>query len=104
MEKFLEPRHVLLGKNVCCHILFLASGFKANEFKIGKTDILIRPGKNHLLDKLHADISHSKQSLELRFKVGYRKFMCRVYFLALRFIGKGTFSYLLFIIITLYDV
>lgn len=61
METFLEPRHISVGKNVCLSIVLSVVGFKTNEFKIGKTDILIRPGKTHLLDKLNHELRYSKK-------------------------------------------
>lgn len=96
METFLEPRHISLGKNLCLYIFFLAVGFKPKEFKIGKTEILIRPGKNHLIDKLNGEIRHSKNEIELKFKASFLNFMRKILLARFQLLGKSKFCWLHF--------
>lgn len=96
MDAFLRPREISLGKNLCCNILLLAVGFKPNEFKIGKTEILIRPGKNYLIDKLNDEIRHSKNEIELRFKASFLNFMRRILYARFQLLGKSKFCWLHF--------
>lgn len=103
MKSFLEPRHISLGINVCCHILLLAIGFKVKEFKIGKTEVLIRPGKTNLLDKLHADIKYSKHELESKFKNSYMDFMRHILLIRLQFLGKSNYPHYLITLYYLYN-
>lgn len=91
MESFLEPRHISLGIDVCCRILLLGIGFKVNDFKIGKTEVLIRPGKTNLFDKLHDEIRYSKQKLEKKFQTSYTAFMQRVLIIRFQFLGKSKY-------------
>lgn len=49
LEPFLEYRHTSCGIEKCCQIFLLACGFQYKDFKIGKTDIHIRPGKSDIL-------------------------------------------------------
>lgn len=91
MKSFLKDHHIRLGEKLCCFILFSAIGFKTNEYKIGKTDVLVRPGKLHLLDKLHTDIKFSKRDLEIRFQTRFCKFMRNVLLARFRFLGKRKF-------------
>lgn len=96
MQTILEPRHISLGKNVCCHILFSAAGFKHNEFKIGKTEVLIRSGKSLLLDTLNYQLKYSKKELEQKFKTSFLDFMRNVLLTRLQFLGKRKFWYFYF--------
>lgn len=90
MEAFLEPRHISLGTKLCCYILILAIGFKPEEFKIGKTEILIRPGKNHILDKLNDEMRMTNE-ISSRFKASFLNFMRRILFARFQLLGKRKF-------------
>lgn len=93
MRTFLEPRHISIGTNVCCYILCSAVGLNANEFKLGKTDIFIRPGKTHLLDVLYDQLKYSKAELKRKFHDKFLDFMRKVILKRLQFLGKRKFSY-----------
>lgn len=91
IKLLLTPEQISLGKSMCCRILFLAFGFTAKVFKIGKTEVLIRPGQTHLLDKLFADLKHSKEELKLKFKFSFWNYMRKIMFIRVRFLSKCKF-------------
>lgn len=63
IQTIMASHHASTGKIACCHILLFAFGFKPKDFKIGKTDISIRPGKTHLLDQLHLELDKPNEEL-----------------------------------------
>lgn len=65
-----EPRHVSIGNRMCCFIFFLASGFKAEDLKFGKSSIHIRPGNSKLFEKIQIEINNSSPELALKFQKG----------------------------------
>lgn len=91
MKSFLTSRQISLGEKVCCRILFLAFGFTTKEFKFGKSEIFIRPGKAKFLDKLHADLKYSEKEMQSKFKSGYLNFMRNIMNIRLRFLGKSEY-------------
>lgn len=99
IEVLLDPRHVSVGKNMCCQIFLLGSGFQFENFKFGRTEVRIRAGKFHLLDNIFDKISkqgnESTKLHALKFKRGFVAFRCRVLFLRLRFLGARTFCFFL---------
>lgn len=75
------------------YLLLSAFGFKPEDFKIGKTDINIRPGKTHLLAQLYLELDKkSNEELAHKFKGSHKAYMRHVYFLGLRFLGSGQFT------------
>lgn len=92
IQTIMASHHASTGKIACCHILLLAFGFKPKDFKIGKTDISIRPGKTHLLDQLHLELDKPNEELAQKFKGSHKAYMLHVYFIALRFLGSGQFT------------
>lgn len=66
LEPTLEPCHISLGKNVCCVILLLGSGFESKDFKIGETEVHIRPGNWQKLEEIS-----NGADLAVKFKSGF---------------------------------
>lgn len=92
IKSLLTPQQISLGESMCCRILFLAFGFTTKGFRIGKTEVLIRPGQTHLSDRLYADLKYSKEELKLKFKSSFWNFMRKIMFIRFRFLGKCKFS------------
>lgn len=94
LKPVLEPRHISMGRYMCCTILLLASGLKSTDFRIGEMDIHIRPGFSQLLDQIHCETNESSAELALRFKKGYVVHMHGVFLLSLRFIAKREYNHI----------
>lgn len=92
-QSFLEPRHLSIGTDMCCHILLLASGFKRDEFKIGREEIHIRSGKSHFLDEILEANDKVLRTLALKFNKGFVAFQCRIIYIRLCVFGKCMFSF-----------
>lgn len=81
--KNVEPRHrSMIGEKKCCQILLLGINFQLKDFKIGKTEVHIRPGKINLLDETN------EEDKIMNFQKNFLAFMRRIIFIRLRFIVK----------------
>lgn len=71
LKPALKPHHNTMGSALCCFIFLLANGFKADDLKIGKSSINIRPGNSTLLEKLQTEINDFSPELALKFDKEY---------------------------------
>lgn len=87
LKPVLKPRHVSIGDRMCCFIFLLASGFKAEDLKFGKSSIHIRPGNSKLFEKIQTEINGSSLELALKFQKGFVVYMRRICILRLKFVS-----------------
>lgn len=89
LQPYLEQRHISFGANNCCQIYLLANGFESNEFKFGKTEIHIRPGKLDLLNRMNAEFQEMNNEIAVKFKKRFIASIRRSLFICIRFCGAG---------------
>lgn len=86
LAPFLEHRHRSCGIQLCCQIFLLAIGFQYNDFKIGKTEIHIRPGKPDIFAKMqNAMREPNDDDIGRMFKREFVAFRLRVVGIKVRF-------------------
>lgn len=83
----LQPRHTSIGKMMCCQIFLLASNFQIKDFKLGKSEIHIRPGKSQLLDQMYRGIEEFNGELASKFNRGVRAYKLRIFYTRLKILG-----------------
>lgn len=88
---YLEPRHILIGSKNCCLLFLLANGFLNKDFKLGKTEILIRAEKTILFQSLYAAFENMNNDIKVKFNTKYIKTRRSIIQIKVRSIGAGTF-------------
>lgn len=94
LKPYVKPRHTSIGVNNYCMIFLLASGFLSKDFKFGKTEIHVRPGKFQLLDRMNAEFQRPNNEIKVKFNESFKKFMRRVFYIRIRFMGACTYLFL----------
>lgn len=97
ITSFLEPRHISVGSKMCCQIYLIATGFEHTDFKLGKTEIHIRLGKNDLFNQLRRGMNNASDisicpTIAKNFRKGFVAFMFRALLVQIRFVGKREHS------------
>lgn len=67
LQPILKHHHNSIGSSLCCFIFLLASGFNAEDLKVGKSSINVRPGNSKLLEKLQIEINDLSPDLASKF-------------------------------------
>lgn len=93
LEPNLLPRHTSIGKMMCCRIFLLAIGFQFKDFKLGKSEIHIRPGKSQLLDQMYREMKEFNGELALQFNKGVKAYKSRIFYARLKFLGARQYIF-----------
>ena len=89
----MEPRHTSVGSKMCCQIYLIATGFEHTDFKLGKTDIHIRAGKDNLFNQLCKGMNNASEisnwpTIANNFRKVFVAFMWRAILVQIRFVAK----------------
>lgn len=97
LEPNLSPRHISIGRIMCCKFFLLASGFRFQDFKMGKSEIHIRSEKSQLLDQMRHGMYQFNDEIALKFNEKVKAYKLRIFLIRFTFLGarKSTFYYVL---------